>query len=202
MSPLLAERITFAPFADFLERLSRASSVPRKTTILKKYYASFCEFQAQFCTSNAIDTSRATAASTSNPSTSDCVSFFPVLRLLAPMLDNERPACGIQPKTMGRLVIRVLAIDARSADAQLLLRRDEGTSAVAAVATDNSGNSKQGPREDYADVVYGVMRRRASATNAKCAFTVAAVNEKLDRIAAMYQENRRECEFCKRFHSN
>lgn len=201
MSPSLAERITFAPFADFLERLSRASSVPRKTTILKKYYASFCEFQAQFCTSNAIDTSKVAAASTSNSSTSDCVSFFPVLRLLAPMLDSERPACGIQPKTMGRLVIRVLAIDARSADAQRLLRRDDGTSAVVAVATDG-GNSKQAPREDYADVVYGVMRRRASATNAKCAFTVAAVNEKLDRIAAMYQENRRECEFCKRFHYN
>lgn len=192
----IAERIEFAPFVEFLERLQKAPSIPRKTAILRAYYASFCDFQRQFCASNAIEIAAAAAAN--NSSQLDRISFFPLLRLLAPAMDSERPACGIQPRTMGRLLVRVLAVDARSKVAQRLMRRDDGGGGggdfVAAGEPAEGGGAAA--REDYADVVFAVMRTRAS-TNVKGArtFTVAAVNEKLDRIAALYQENRREREW-------
>lgn len=182
--------IKFAGFVDFLERLSTAKTVPQKIAQLRKYYASFCEFRQQFCErfrTNPLDDA-------------DNSSFFPVLRLLLPALDAERDACGLQTTMLGKLLVRLLAVDAASDVGRRLMRRQHeggGGGGGDIEANDQRlqrgvSNVRQRPA-DYADIVYGVMRQRATVT-AGSAFTIAVVNERLDRISQYYQENRRKCE--------
>lgn len=91
-----------------------------------------------------------------------------MLRLLLPDRDRERPAYGIKTTTLGKLVVRILAIDAQSAVAKRLMRKD-----------DPAGPQNTEP-SDYASVVYDVMKLRAGTI---CRLTVFDVNEKLDSIA-------------------
>lgn len=186
----IADRIAFARFVGFLERLANAAGQPKKVQLLKTYYASFCDFQRTF--------TAPPAGQRSSSSASDC-SFFAVLRLLVPSLDNERPACGIRTTTMGKLLVRILAVDRRSEVAQRLMRPyDEGPVGGAGGngAGDGGGRRPGQRRQDYADVVYEAMRQRGAGGAGEKAgvLTVAAVNGGLDRIARYYQENRRECE--------
>lgn len=93
-----------------------------------------------------------------------------MLRLLVPELDRERPAYGIKTNTLGKLIIRILAIDVDSDVAKRLTRKNDPSAA----------NSTKTTSSDYASVVFEVMKNRASN---KCRLTVYDVNQRLDSIA-------------------
>lgn len=100
------------------------------------------------------------------------VSFYPLLRLLVPSYDIERPADGIKTKTMGKLFVRILAIDPNGEIAKRLTLR----------SADGSG------KRDYADIVYEIMKNRAVSIGT---LTIFDVNQRLDNISACYQSNNR-----------
>lgn len=185
-SASIGDRISFGRFVTFLERLANAAKQPHKLRLLRQYYASFCEYQRTFC-------GAAKDVANVNERT-----FFPVLRLLVPSLDGERPACGIRTTTMGKLLVRILAVDKRSDVAMRLMRQyDEATGDGRGGGGDGLQHQRQQRRRqpDYADLVYEAMRQRTAAGGEKAdVLTVATVNERLDRIARYYQENRRQCE--------
>lgn len=104
------------------------------------------------------------------------MSFYPILRLLVPSYDIERPADGIKTKTMGKLFVRILAIDPNSEIAKRLTFRSTAPSA--------GGSGKR----DYADIVYEVMKARADPIET---LTIFDVNQRLDNISACYQSNNR-----------
>lgn len=103
------------------------------------------------------------------------MSFYPILRLLVPSYDIERPADGIKTKTMGKLFVRILSIDPNGEVAKRLTLR-----------TTSSGGSGN---RDYADIVYEVMKTRAIPIDTT--LTIFDVNQRLDIISACYQSNAR-----------
>lgn len=103
------------------------------------------------------------------------MSFYPILRLLVPAYDIERPADGIKTKTMGRLFVRILAIDPNSDVAKRLTLRSIGPSVPG--------------KRDYADIVYDVMKVRGNIPVET--LTIFDVNQRLDNISSCYQSNNR-----------
>lgn len=103
-------------------------------------------------------------------------SFYPFLRLFLPEYDEtERGAYGIQTKKLGQLFVKALAINAKSEDAKKL--------------TDLQGN-----HTDYGDIVYEVMKLRATKNST---LSVFEVNKHLDLIASNFRqsEQRSECDW-------
>lgn len=97
-------------------------------------------------------------------------SFFPFLRLFLPHKDLERGSYGIQEKSLGKLFVQALALNAKtSTDAQKL-------------------TNLKGKDTNYGDIVYEVMLNRSPETGT---LTVYEVNKYLDLIAEHFEENER-----------
>lgn len=112
-----------------------------------------------------------------------CATIFTVLRLIIPNCDRERPAYGIKAATIGKLFVRILAIDANSEIAKRLTQKDVSTGNIASESKNNS---------DYADMVYQIIKNRVHETGTK---TVFEVNHYLNNIAECYQSNKRASKF-------
>lgn len=92
-----------------------------------------------------------------------------------PHKDLERGSYGIQEKSLGKLFVQALALNAKtSADAQKL-------------------TNLKGKDTNYGDIVYEVMLNRSPETGT---LTVYEVNKYLDLIAEHFEENERrsKCE--------
>lgn len=89
-----------------------------------------------------------------------------MLRLLLPKIDKERGSYGIQVTTMGQLYIRAFGFSPNSTEAKCL--------------TTSKGFTAGGKAEDYAEVVYKVIKDRCSKTST---LSISDLNEYLDTIA-------------------
>ncbi|XP_028034475.1 DNA ligase 4-like isoform X2 [Bombyx mandarina] len=98
--------------------------------------------------------------------------LFALLRLLLPKLERERPAYNLKEKSLGSLLVRVLALSKKSPDAKQLLHFR---------SVSNSQES------DFAGVVYFILKYKVG-TDAE-ELTIGQINEALDKIAT-HAENR------------
>lgn len=151
----ISTKIKFCDLADTMEKISTSEKTPQKLKILEKFIKKFQVFQETF----------------QKQSTSNSISFFPILRLLISSEDRERPSYGIQSSTMGRLYTKILGISSNSDDATTLM-------------------SKKYP---YSVIAYSVLRKRCKVVSDN--MMVYEVNQKLDSIADSYQNNNRSSKF-------
>ncbi|XP_029633322.1 DNA ligase 4 isoform X1 [Octopus sinensis] len=91
-------------------------------------------------------------------------SFYPVMRLLLPHLENERVAYGIKEHTFAKLLIKVLCLGKNSPDASKLL----------------NFNTKREANNDFASVAYYVLKNRCPKNGN---LSISDVNKCLDDIA-------------------
>ncbi|KUJ22154.1 ATP-dependent DNA ligase [Mollisia scopiformis] len=102
--------------------------------------------------------------------------FYPALRLILPEKDRDRPMYGLKEKAIGKLIVKMLKINANGDDAQSLLNwKLPGQTTASRMAGDFAGRcfevlSKRAMRQDFGD-----MR-------------IAEVNELLDRLSAVSKE--------------
>lgn len=102
-----------------------------------------------------------------------------------PAFDRERPAYGIKTFTLGKLIIRTLAIDPKGKVANQLMRKES-------VADGGGGGGGGGStKRDYADVVYEVMKERAKQVGT---LSILEVNRRLDTVATCNNRARVEDE--------
>ncbi|XP_049877448.1 DNA ligase 4 isoform X2 [Pectinophora gossypiella] len=92
-------------------------------------------------------------------------SFFPILRLLLPDRERERPAYNLKERRLAEMLVKVLAISKTAQDAQSLL----------------NFRSKNSQESDFAGVAYFVVKNRIGTNPGK--WTIGQVNEILDKIA-------------------
>lgn len=101
--------------------------------------------------------------------------FYPALRLILPGRDRDRPMYGLKEKSIGKLVVKMVKINARSEDAINL--------------TDwkriNSASKSAG---DFAGRCYEVLSKRAMRTQVGD-MRIAEVNALLDKLAAVSKES-------------
>lgn len=89
-----------------------------------------------------------------------------------PKLERERPAYNLKEKSLGSLLVRVLALSKKSPDAKQLLHFR------------SASNSQE---SDFAGVVYFILKYKVG-TDAE-ELTIGQINEALDKIAT-HAENR------------
>lgn len=129
--------------------------IKEKNAAFKEFLSTFNTFRANF--------------SKENPSCQ--ATFFPILRLILPQVDRARESYGLKDIALGKLLIKVLAINENGTDGQLLKTAKLG---------DN--------RCDFGDVVFKVMQDRASGDSA---LSVVDINRCLDELADSNQQNNR-----------
>lgn len=98
---------------------------------------------------------------------------YPVMRLILPSVDNERPMYGLKEQTIAKRIIKLLVItEKRHADAKSLLAwKVPGKTAASQMAGDFAGRCFKVIDNRTKKKDYGTMR-------------IAEVNELLDRLAA------------------
>ncbi|XP_059617100.1 DNA ligase 4 [Phlebotomus argentipes] len=148
----ISRSIKFSSVTELLEKIKESKGLNKKEELFRKFLKTFQDFQKD------------SQITSKNQKTS----FHPILRLLLPACDMERSSYGIKEVTLGRLYIRMLGIDGKSADAKTLL---EGRASSA----------------DYGEIVYRVMKTRSKPVSE---ITVFEVNQGLDSIVDHYQNGR------------
>ena len=116
--------------------------------------------------------------------------IYPVLRLALPALDRDRPLYRIKHTVLAKLLVRVLRLDARSADAARLLRwRHPGRTGGTGTGHGNGNGNGNGNGDaandagDFASRVVEAVRRRPAPRAARAALSVAELNQLLDALA-------------------
>ena len=102
-------RIKFSEICGLLERVQKKSSSEGKKEILKDFLSKWRKITGG-------------RESTDTNGKEGCgASFYPVIRLLLPKLDTERPAYGIKENTLAKHYIDILGLGKDSPDANKLL---------------------------------------------------------------------------------
>ena len=109
-------KVKFSEICGLLERIQKKSSNDGKKQI-------FLDFLNKWRT---VNTSSNSPGSSSHACHSENVnqkwnSFYPVMRLLLPKLDTERPSYGIKEHTLAKHYIEILGLGKDSPDAHRLL---------------------------------------------------------------------------------
>ena len=175
-------RVKFSEVCGLLEKLQKKSSTDGKKEIFKDFLTKWRNV------TGGIDGT--------NSDHQNGASFYPVMRLLLPKLDLDRPAYGIKENTLARHYIDILGLGKDSPDAQKLLnfRYYLQTHSIVTInrilsfpsllgfffrspgalkgSTDSSG--------DFAAVAYHVLQHRLPE---KGNLTVREINSTLDSIA-------------------
>lgn len=157
----ISSHINFSVITEIFEKVSQSSSITHKADILKRYIESFQKFRKSYLTDHK---GNAKSANTT---------FFAILRLLLPQYDRDRESYGIKVTTLGKIYVRLLAIDPHGEVAKKL-------------TTDRYSLSSSAT--DFADTIYDIMKLRAVE---QCQLTVYEVNRHLDAISVYNQNNNR-----------
>lgn len=155
----ISSHIKFGVITEILERVSQSSSITTKADILKRYIESFEKFRKNYIGRN--DNGQTTGT------------FFPILRLLLPQYDRDRESYGIKVTTLGKLYVRILAIDPHGEVAKKL-------------TTDRYSHTSS--TTDFGDTICEIMKVRCAEQSQ---LTVYEVNRHLDTIAECNQNNNR-----------
>lgn len=155
----LSSNVKFKIISELFEKISQSTSIAKKSSILQGYIESFEKFRKQ----SIIDHP--------NKYTNQNASFFPILRMLLPQFDRDRSSYGIKTKSLGKLYVRILAINHDSEVAKKL-------------TTEQKHSNKK--YTDFGDVIYDVMKLRCSEESQ---ITVFDVNRHLNVIADCYRTN-------------
>ncbi|KAJ2948083.1 hypothetical protein O0L34_g9881 [Tuta absoluta] len=138
-----------APFCDFCKVLDTIKSLTKKD-------------QQNKVLTNYINTLRVYVANITGKKNS---SLYPVVRLLVPEKERERPAYNIKEHKLGQLLVKSLSLSKSAKDAEKLLNYRSVSSA----------------ENDYAGVAYYVLKKR-DAKKAR-SLTIGEINDILDKIA-------------------
>ncbi|RKP08473.1 ATP dependent DNA ligase domain-containing protein [Thamnocephalis sphaerospora] len=111
-------------------------------------------------------------------------SFYPVLRLLLPHLDVERPTYRFKEATLARSYVDAIGLARESPDAQRLLKWQASWTGRNDVPRDRRRRpgTQQSSAGDLGQVVASVLQPRSTVTGSGH-LTVADVNAKLDQLA-------------------
>lgn len=102
--------------------------------------------------------------------------FYPALRLILPDKDRDRPMYGLKERAIAKLLIKLLKIGPKSADASNLLNwKLPGQ------------NTASGAAGDFPARCHEVLKQRAMRTDVGN-MRIAEVNELLDKLAAAQRE--------------
>ncbi|XP_063700351.1 DNA ligase 4 [Culicoides brevitarsis] len=146
------KNLPFLPFVKALEAIfsvkSKIGKAEEKKRLLRTYINAFEDAKTEFLQKHGEQSSD--------------TSFYPILRLLLPLLDKTR-TYNMKDVALGRMYINVLAINEKSKDGSLL---KSGTLSNA--------------NQDFGDVVYEVMKDRCSNTG-NC--TIFDINNFLDKLS-------------------
>ena len=143
------DRVAFEACCSFWEKVATESNKQRKVAKLTSFLGDCRRLQSE-----------AEAPSSS--------SLFPIVRLLLPQLDRDRPVYGIKETVLAKLYIDMLKLGPTSADAIKLKNY-------------RAPKSKSGDAGDFAAVLFTVVQTRQYG-DAK-AMKLGDVNRRLDEIA-------------------
>ncbi|KRZ27329.1 DNA ligase 4 [Trichinella pseudospiralis] len=112
-------------------------------------------------------------------------SFFPVLRLLVPKLDNARGPIGLKENMLAKKFIQIMAIDKNSPDAKALL-------GFHLPATKSRMSSTTGRLDgDFAALISSMLKCRVLA-NADRQISLLDINRCLDQLASAHANRSRD----------
>jgi len=151
----VASKIEFNQVCQFLERLQKVKGSSLKKEELSKF---FNKWRNLLKKENQIEKEN----------------LFPVLRLIIPQSDNERPSYGIKEFTMARMYIELMGLSSTSSDAKSVLEYRQ----------------RKYSSGDFAEVLYkNVLLRRCIS---KGSLRVAEINYYLDQLADLNNANKRD----------
>ncbi|EDO35746.1 predicted protein [Nematostella vectensis] len=160
-SPSVASQVPFFNFCMAMERICEAKgSIEKKRDPLRKLISSWREAHRRI-----------------HGSTKTTDSLFPLLRLLLPHLDKDRPAYGMKENIFARYIIDVMSLGKDSSSGRKLLNYRHPSS------------SKQDSQGDFASVAYFVLKDRCPE---KGSLNIEEVNKLLDDMANANLEKKRD----------
>lgn len=146
----VAEHVPFKDLCTLCERVAQNKHKDKKKPLLD-FITRWRDFHTKLHAGNSDETD----------------SFFPVLRLLLPQCEKERPAYGIKEVMLAKLYVEILCLSKDSADAQKLLNY-------------RSPKNAKGEAGDFASVAYFILNKRCPE---KGTLKIYDVNQRLDNIA-------------------
>ncbi|XP_048580100.1 DNA ligase 4 [Nematostella vectensis] len=160
-SPSVASQVPFFNFCMAMERICEAKgSIEKKRDPLRKLISSWREAHRRI-----------------HGSTKTTDSLFPLLRLLLPHLDKDRPAYGMKENIFAKYIIDVMSLGKDSSSGCKLLNYRHPSS------------SKQDSQGDFASVAYFVLKDRCPE---KGSLKIEEVNKLLDDMANANLEKKRD----------
>ncbi|KAJ2930609.1 hypothetical protein H1R20_g6480, partial [Candolleomyces eurysporus] len=113
--------------------------------------------------------------------------LYPVLRLLLPQKDRERPVYGLKEKNLAKIFIKLIGLGMRDPDAVRLLNWKEPT-------------EKDKASGDFPQVLYEVVKKRSSITEGT--LTIDDVNEVLNDLAKTIRKQDAQFKILHRVYDN
>jgi DNA ligase 4 len=102
--------------------------------------------------------------------------IYPVMRLICPQIDSQRPVYGLKEQTIAKRIVKLLGITEKNPDGKSLVNwKNPGNTAASRLAGDFAGRCYEVVSKRAVKLSYGNMR-------------ISEVNELLDKLAAVTKE--------------
>ncbi|KRX89088.1 MAP kinase-activated protein kinase 2 [Trichinella pseudospiralis] len=175
----IESEIPFVDLCSIFQACASTRNQAEKRRILGKFFHCWRErFKSKY--QNCV-------ASKNNNNNSNSLeeSFFPVLRLLVPKLDNARGPIGLKENMLAKKFIQIMAIDKNSPDAKALL-------GFHLPATKSRMSSTTGRLDgDFAALISSMLKCRVLA-NADRQISLLDINRCLDQLASAHANRSRD----------
>lgn len=146
----VASKVEFNQLCQLLERMQKANNNATRKKEFQKFLTKWNDIH------NTVH---------KNKNTKD--SFYPVLRLIVPQLERERPSYGIKETALGKLYVEIFGLSRNSPDAKKILHYK---------------NPKSNNTGDFAEIAYThVLAKRCPSSGT---LTIQQINDHLDSIAS------------------